>query len=182
MRYLHDAVTPTALAQLRLRRQYRRRKRRPDRRQPPHRPSAVRTRRFPCGSAAQRKRPMAAAGAVEAVTFETASGVPWTWSCASCPPGGCAITAPRNALSASSASAPPPLVGTVPATLGDLWCIGRITSMCVRSRRAVALLLPLQSTVSAHFCSDLSRQNFTGQLPNTITRLRILSSMCADRH
>ena len=30
------------------------------------------------------------------------------------------------------------LVGTVPAALGDLWCIGRITSMCVRSRRAFA--------------------------------------------
>ncbi len=28
------------------------------------------------------------------------------------------------------------LVGTVPAALGDLWCIGRITSMCARSRRA----------------------------------------------
>jgi hypothetical protein len=123
---------------------------------------------------------MAAAGAVEAVTFETASGAPWMWSCTSCPPDGCAIIAPSNADSASSASTPPILVGTVPAALGDLWCIGRITRMCARPRRA--LLLPLQSTVSAHFCSDLSRQNFTGQLPNTITRLRILSSMCADRH
>jgi hypothetical protein len=81
---------------------------------------------------------MAAAGAVEAVTFETASGAPWTWSCASCPPDGCAVTAPSNAGSASSASTPPLLVGTVPAALGDLWCIGRITSMCVCSRRAVA--------------------------------------------
>jgi hypothetical protein len=87
---------------------------------------------------------MAAAGAVEAVTFETASGAPWTWSCASCPPDGCAITAPSNAGKAASASTALMLVGTVPATLGDLWCIGRITSMCVLSHRAVALLLPAQ--------------------------------------
>lgn len=47
------------------------------------------------------------------------------------------------------------LVGTVPATLGDLRCIGSIKRM------------------------DLSGQNLTGQLPDTITRLRSLSSMCA---
>ncbi len=41
------------------------------------------------------------------------------------------------------------------------------------------LLLPGQPTVSADSCSDLSGQNFTGQLPDTITRLRLLSSMCA---
>ena len=33
--------------------------------------------------------------------------------------------------------------------------------------------------VSAHSCSDLSGQNLTGQLPDTITRLRLLASMCA---
>jgi hypothetical protein len=33
--------------------------------------------------------------------------------------------------------------------------------------------------VSAHSCSDLSGQNFTGQLPDAITRLRLLSSMYA---
>ncbi len=42
-----------------------------------------------------------------------------------------------------------------------------------------ALLLSVQPTVSADSCSDLSEQNFTGQLPATITRLRLLSSMCA---
>jgi hypothetical protein len=42
-----------------------------------------------------------------------------------------------------------------------------------------ARLLPMQPTVSAHSCSDLSGQNFTGQLPEAITRLRLLSSMCA---
>jgi hypothetical protein len=41
------------------------------------------------------------------------------------------------------------------------------------------LLLSLLPTVSAHSCSDLSGQNLTGQLPDAITRLRILSSMCA---
>jgi hypothetical protein len=34
-------------------------------------------------------------------------------------------------------------------------------------------------TVSAHSCRDLSEQNLTGQLPDAITRLRLLSSMCA---
>jgi hypothetical protein len=127
------------------------------------------------GSAAQYTRPMAAAGAVEAVAFETASGAPWAWSCASCPSVGCAITAPSNTGSASSASTPPRLVSTVPAALGDLWCIGRITSMCARSHR----FLSLQPTVSADSCRDLSAQNLTGQLPAAITRLRLLSSMCA---
>jgi hypothetical protein len=42
-----------------------------------------------------------------------------------------------------------------------------------------ALLLSLQPTVSAHSCRDLSGQNLTGPLPDTITRLRLLSSMCA---
>ncbi len=42
-----------------------------------------------------------------------------------------------------------------------------------------ALLLSVQPTVSAETCSDLSGQNFTGQLPDTITRLRLLSSMYA---
>jgi hypothetical protein len=32
---------------------------------------------------------------------------------------------------------------------------------------------------SADSCSNLSGQNFTGQLPDAITRLRILSSLCA---
>ena len=41
-----------------------------------------------------------------------------------------------------------------------------------------ALLLSVQPAVSADSCSDLSGQNFTGQLPDTITRLRLLSSMC----
>ncbi len=132
---LSSARAATALVRQR-RRQYRRRPRRLGRRPRPRRPSAVRTRRLPCGSAAQRTRSMAAAGAVEAVTFETASGAPWMWSCTSCAPDGCAITAPSNAGLASTANTPPILVGTVPAALGDLWCIGRITSMCARSRRA----------------------------------------------
>ena len=34
---------------------------------------------------------------------------------------------------------------------------------------------------SADSCRDLSGQNFTGQLPDAITRLRLLSSMCAPR-
>jgi hypothetical protein len=42
-----------------------------------------------------------------------------------------------------------------------------------------ALFLSLQPTVSADSCSDLSGQNLTGQLPDTITRLRLLSLMCA---
>ena len=42
-----------------------------------------------------------------------------------------------------------------------------------------ALLLPVQPIASADSCSDLSGQNFTGQLPASITRLRLLSSMCA---
>ena len=42
-----------------------------------------------------------------------------------------------------------------------------------------ALLLLVQPTASADSCSDLSGQNFTGQLPATITRLRLLSSMYA---
>ena len=42
-----------------------------------------------------------------------------------------------------------------------------------------ALLLLVQPAVSADSCSDLSGQNITGQLPDTITRLRLLSSMCA---
>jgi hypothetical protein len=208
--------------------------------------------------AAQRTRPMAAAGAVEAVTFETASGAPWTWSCASCATT-CAIVAPNLVIappatacsgtvqlavstaairigegpgnyanyasctwvvsasgpitvtfsefsteadydfvrlydgtsssalllgsyagtavpgpvtstggaititfnsdsydgyagyasnvetgfaarvtSASIDDSASKLVGTVPAAVGDLWCIGRITSMCARSRRASA--------------------------------------------
>jgi hypothetical protein len=41
-------------------------------------------------------------------------------------------------LTPASIAARLKLVGTVPAALGDLWCIGRITSMCVRSRRAFA--------------------------------------------
>jgi hypothetical protein len=194
-------------------------------------------------------RPLAAAGAIEEVTFETASGATWTWSCASCATT-CAIVAPNlliappatacsgtvqlavstaaigigdgpgdyaNSASCTwvvsasgpitvtfselntevvydfvklydgtSSSAPllgsysgtalprpvtstggaitavftsdlsavktgftarvtsasidaaSKLVGTVPAAIGDLWCIGRITSMCVRSRRAFA--------------------------------------------
>jgi hypothetical protein len=41
-------------------------------------------------------------------------------------------------LALASIDAALQLVGTVPAALGDLSCIGRITSMCVRSRRAFA--------------------------------------------
>ncbi len=41
-------------------------------------------------------------------------------------------------LASASIEASLMLVGTVPAALGDLSCIGRITSMCVRSRRAWA--------------------------------------------
>jgi hypothetical protein len=41
-------------------------------------------------------------------------------------------------LSSAPIDAALKLVGTVPAALGDLSCIGRITSMCVRSRRAWA--------------------------------------------
>jgi hypothetical protein len=78
--------------------------------------------------------------------------------------------------SSDSAAAEMKLIGTVPAALGDLRCIGRITRMCAR---LAALLLPTQFTVSADSCSDLSGQNFTGQLPDTISRLRQLSSMCA---
>ena len=37
----------------------------------------------------------------------------------------------------------------------------------------------MQPAASADSCSDLSGQNFTGQLPDAITRLRLLSSMCA---
>ena len=42
-----------------------------------------------------------------------------------------------------------------------------------------ALLRPVQPAASADSFRDLSGQNFTGQLPDAITRLRILSSMCA---
>jgi hypothetical protein len=42
-----------------------------------------------------------------------------------------------------------------------------------------ALLLPVEPAVSAGSCSDLSGQNLTGQLPDTIARLRLLSSMYA---
>jgi hypothetical protein len=48
----------------------------------------------------------------------------------------------------------------------------------VRPLLAVLLLL-VQPAASADSCRDLSGQNFTGQLPATITRLRLLSSMCA---
>jgi hypothetical protein len=78
--------------------------------------------------------------------------------------------------SSDSAAAEMKLVGTVPAALGDLRCIGRITRMCAC---LAALLLPTQFTVSTDSCSDLSGQTFTGQLPDTISRLRQLSSMCA---
>jgi hypothetical protein len=44
-----------------------------------------------------------------------------------------------------------------------------------------ALLLSLQPTVSADSCSNLSGQNLTGQLPDTIARLRLLSSMRVRR-
>jgi hypothetical protein len=37
----------------------------------------------------------------------------------------------------------------------------------------------VQPAASADSCRDLSGQNFTGQLPDAITRLRLLSSMCA---
>ncbi len=247
----------------------------------------MRTRRFPCGRTAQRTRPTAAAGAVEAVAFETASGAPWTWSCASCPTT-CAIAAPNlwtappttacsgtvqlalstaaigigdgpgnyadsasctwvvsargpitvtfselnteagydfvklydgtsssapllgsysgttvpgpvsstggtitiaftsdsssgrtgfaAMLASASIDAASKLVGTVPAALGDLWCIGRITSMCARSGRAFPFSAARRESDS---CSDLSGQNVTGQLPDAITRLRLLSSLCA---
>jgi hypothetical protein len=66
----------------------------------------------------------------------------------------------------------------VPAALGDLWCIGRITSMCVRSCGMFAA--PCAAHRECALCSDLSGQNLTGQLPDAITRLRLLSSMCAQ--
>ena len=239
----------------------------------------------------QRTCPPAAAGAVEAVAFETASGAPWTWSCASCTTT-CAIAAPNlfippttecsgtvqlalstasigisdgpgdyanyarctwvvsdsgpitvrfselntedsfdfvklydgnsssapllgsfagtavpgpvtstggaltvafssdqstgssgfvarlTSASSDAADAQRRLVGTVPAALGDLWCIGRITSMCVRSRGMFAA--PCAAHCECALCSDLSGQNLTGQLPDAITRLRLLSSMCAQ--
>jgi hypothetical protein len=92
-----DELALTVLLQLRrlLRRPDRRRRWcRPESRPPPRRPSAVRTRRFPCDRTAQCTRPNAAdVGAVEAVTFETVSGVPCAWSCASCATT-CAIRTP----------------------------------------------------------------------------------------
>ncbi len=47
--------------------------------------------------------------------------------------------------------------------------------------RPLLLLLVVQPAVSADSCRDLSAQNLTGQMPATITRLRLLSSMCARR-
>ena len=37
-----------------------------------------------------------AAGEIEAVTFATVSGTPWSWSCASCTTTACAIVAPNR--------------------------------------------------------------------------------------
>jgi hypothetical protein len=230
-----------------------------------------------------------AAGEIEAVTFATVAGTPWTWSCASCTTTACAIVAPnrppatacsgtvRLALSTftigigdgpgdyddsttcawvvlasgpvkvrfsafdteagydfvklydgTSASAPllgsysgsavsaavtstggavtvvfttdsdgfanragfaatltpatfeaeTKLIGTVPAALGDLRCIGRMTHLCVRSCHAAASD-PIRRRRIVHYCRDLSGQNLTGQLPESITLLRMLSSMCA---
>ena len=47
--------------------------------------------------------------------------------------------------------------------------------------RPLLLLLVVQPAASADSCRDLSGQNFTGPLPDAITRLRLLSSMCARR-
>jgi hypothetical protein len=52
-------------------------------------------------------------------------------------------------LTTASVDTASKLVGTVPAALGDLWCIGRITSMCARSRRAV----PFCAEQKKIFCS-----------------------------
>ena len=81
-------------------------------------------------------------------------------------------------LTSVSVDAALQLVGTVPATLGDLRCAGSVTSMCV------AAALPHRSMVlaclaNAQNCRDLSGQNLTGQLPDSITRLRVLHTMCA---
>ncbi len=70
------------------------------------------------------------------------------------------------------------LVGTVAAALGDLRCIGSITRLCARSCHAAAPD-PIRRRLIVHCCSDLSGQNLTGQIPESITRLRMLSSMCA---
>jgi hypothetical protein len=81
-------------------------------------------------------------------------------------------------LSPASFEAETKLVGTVPAALGDLRCIGRITRLCARSCHAAAPD-PIRQRLIWHYCSDLSWQRLTGQLPESITRLRMLSSMCA---
>jgi hypothetical protein len=78
-------------------------------------------------------------------------------------------------LTLGSIDAPRKLVSAMPAALGDLRCIGSITHMCVRSRQHPRQHPPMNRMV----CSDLSWQDLTGQLPDTITRLRRLSSMCA---
>jgi chromosome condensin MukBEF MukE localization factor len=78
-------------------------------------------------------------------------------------------------LTSASTVAASKLIGTVPATLGDLRCIGSITRMCARSCHS-AVSDPISLRLC---CSDLSEQNLTGQLPDAITRLRLLSSMCA---
>jgi hypothetical protein len=44
-------------------------------------------------------------------------------------------TATYAGFSATLFSTAMRLVGTVPAMLGDLWCIGRITHVCVRAQR-----------------------------------------------
>ncbi len=81
-------------------------------------------------------------------------------------------------LTPASFEAETKLVGTVPAALGDLRCIGRITHLCARSCHAAAPD-PIRQRLIVYCCSDLSGQNLTGQIPESITRLRMLSSMCA---
>jgi hypothetical protein len=81
-------------------------------------------------------------------------------------------------LTSASTDAPLQLTGTVPAALGNVRCTGSVTVVCV--------LLPAASSHfinrpawDAHQCRDLSGQNLTGQLPDSITRLRVLHTMCA---
>ncbi len=64
------------------------------------------------------------AGAIDSISFQTVSGAPWTWSCASCAPTGCAIIATNVAAAAPPASAcgndPVELaLSTLPLGIGD---------------------------------------------------------------
>jgi hypothetical protein len=69
------------------------------------------------------------------------------------------------------------LVGTLPTTVGDLRCIGSVTRMCAHS----CYRSPAQSVWTLRCCRDLSGQNLTGPLPDSLLRMRMLSSMYAQR-